>query len=397
VDLNVAYNINETEPNPNQKAPEDVKEIQPDDYVSPYLSLNGRVKNSDNHDVVVTIKKEEPVEEEKPVEEKENKIIIPNGKVAVEYTVKAGESLLKIADLFNVRVSEIRNWNNIPYTKNISVGQNLQVYVPENREEYYASLNQLSSTEKQSMLTKSPTVTKEKKEEWVYHRIRKGESLGRIAAKYGVSISSIKRWNNLKSNKILYGQTLKISTGKKYTYNSNNSGNTTSNAKKFRYKIKKGDSIGEIAEMFGVRASQIRKWNGMRGSKIIAGKYLTIYTNEDPMPTYGDNTNKTSATLNYYRVQKGDALIRIAKQFGVTVSQIREWNNLSGNKIKIGQKLKIYSNSSPHDVKAKYHVIQRGESLWTIAKKYKTSVKKLKILNKLTSNKIKIGKKLRVR
>ena len=60
-----------------------------------------------------------------------NSAIVPEGLVPVHYKVKKKDSLLGIADLFNSRVIDIRNWNNIPYTKSAAVGQDLTIYVPQ--------------------------------------------------------------------------------------------------------------------------------------------------------------------------------------------------------------------------------------------------------------------------
>ena len=90
--------------------------------------------------------------------------------------------------MFDVRVSDLRNWNNLPYTSVIVVGQELNIYVPSEKKEYYASLNELDRSEKTQKLYN------ESGGEWIEHRIRRGESLSVIAMKYGASISQIKKW-----------------------------------------------------------------------------------------------------------------------------------------------------------------------------------------------------------
>jgi len=117
-----------------------------------------------------------------------------------------------------------------------------------------------------------------------------------------------------------------------------------------------------------------------------------------------------------YRVRSGDVLGKIAGQFHVRVSDIRRWNNLHGNMIRVGQRLNIWlkphfasnSNTSPKpnitskpktsivDGK-KYHIVRYGESLWSIARIYDNmTIDKLKKMNQLTTNKIKPGQKLLV-
>ncbi len=104
-------------------------------------------------------------------------------------------------------------------------------------------------------------------EEWIEHKIRNGESLGSIAHKYGTSVSKLKKWNGLRSNRIYKGKKLMIYTGS----NSNAVAQsnvtryaTSSETEKPRYKVRKGDTIGEIAEKYNVSTSNIRKWNKLK-------------------------------------------------------------------------------------------------------------------------------------
>jgi membrane-bound lytic murein transglycosylase D len=114
--------------------------------------------------------------------------------------------------LFSARVSDLRNWNNIPYTSSIRVGQKLTIYVPEDKQNYYASLDKSTEIEEKAPKNYSET----NKSSYVYHTISRGENLGLIATQYGVSIAAIKEWNNLNNNKIVAGKKLKIYTDESY-------------------------------------------------------------------------------------------------------------------------------------------------------------------------------------
>ena len=129
--------------------------------------------------------------------------------------------------------------------------------------------------------------------------------------------------------------------------NKNNSTITKNNL--YKYKVKRGDNLGEIAEKFGVTAQQIRKWNNISGNKIIAGNTLKIY-NSSTSSSYGDNTTKNSSNVNYYKIKPGDSIGGIAEKYGVNASEIRKWNNISGNKILAGSTLKIYSDANVNDI-----------------------------------------------
>lgn len=358
--------------------------IKSDEYVSPHLALNTTTNN----------KTWDRTADETEVKESDqvNKIV-PEGKVDISYTVKHGESLTRIADLFNVRVSEIRNWNNIPYTETIQVNQVLTLYVPEAKKEFYASLDKQSSSEKNSLIT-NETTTSSNSNTWTYHTIRSGESLSVIAAKYGVRVSDLMAWNNLSSTRINKGKTLKLKAGGRADNTSsyqNYSSNNTPNTKAFNYTIRPGDTISEIAERFGTSMYKIRQWNGLRSNRLIAGKTLKIYGVENSS-SLGDNTYKTSGTLNYYTIKSGDSISEVAEKFNVSTSSIRSWNNLRSNKIIAGKKLKIYSNVTPNDVGTGHlYKIKKGDSLIEIADQFNVTVDELRKWNRITGNSIKAG------
>ena len=237
---------------------------------------------------------------------------------------------------------------------------------------------------------------------WVYHRIRRGENLNSIASRYGVDVSSIKEWNNLYSNRIYAGRRLKIYTNKSASAYASDD-NSPEKATRFRYRIRRGETISELAERFSVSIAQIRRWNHLNSNQLIAGKTLTIFTNEHTS-SLGDNTAKTSANVNYYSVKKGDTIGEIAELYKVHTYEIRRWNNLSGNTIYAGKTLKIYSNADVNDLpenvsnKSDYvHIVETGETLYSLAQKYETTVQRLKYINNLNSNKIVAGQKLKIK
>ncbi len=387
------------------------------EYVSPYLNLNktpdtpenneeGFATVSDNDSGSTVPLSDELViaensDDNTPDEEQSDdtsETIIPEGKVAVDYHVKKNDSLLGIADLFNSRVSDIRNWNNIPYTQTINVGQKLVIYVPEDKKEFYSSIDTQTAIEK----TVAKNIAKRNNTTYVYHRIRRGETLSTIAERYHVYASSIRRWNNLRSNRIYAGKKLKIFTHRYTNYESADENvASTSSSDVYRYKIKRGDTIGELSEKFGVSTNQIRKWNNIDGNTLIAGKTLKIYGGSDAS-SLGDNTTKTSANVNYYKVKKGDTIGEIAELFKVSSSSIRRWNNLRSNRIYTGQSLKVLSDNGINDLPeanndgSGIHTVRSGESLYSIAHDYRMSVSDIKDLNNLDGNKIMPGQTLKV-
>lgn len=389
-------------------------------YVSPYASLNkdntisseillaenneiNDVENSERLDNDLIAINEELTSKKEVVSD----VLVPPNLVPVYYHVKRNDSLLGIADLFHARVSDLRNWNDIPYTSTIKVGQKLTIYVMEDKKDFYASLDNQTALEKsivQNNVNKSSSSL-------INHRIRRGENLGLIASRYGVSVRELREWNNISGNKILAGKNLKIYTDggpKSTTAELTN----TNNSNLYRYKIKRGDTISEIAERFGVSVAMLRKWNNINGNNIVAGKTLKIYSSTSTN-TLGDITTKNTANANYHIVKPGETISQIAEKYKVKIADIRTWNNLSGDKILAGSTLKVFSNAGIHDLpvnnstvetkkndnvrsNAQLHTVQRGESLYSISKKYNIPVAKLKQLNELKDNKIIIGQRLRV-
>lgn len=329
--------------------------------------------------------------------------IIPEGKSSVKYLVKSKDNLVDIADLFNVRVSDLRNWNNLPYTSRLKVGQEITVYVPDEKIEYYSKINEMSNAEKSQILFANSGDT------WVEHRIRNGESLSSIATKYGVSVSQIKEWNNLTSNKIYMGRKLVIYSGDARNVPASYSSSGSVASKTTKYTVRKGDSISEIAQKFNVTIAQLKKWNNLKSNVIIAGKLLTVHGKE-PVQSLGDNTKRASGNSVNYTIKPGDSLSLIATLYNVSIAEIKSWNNLSGNKLVAGKSLILYSDTKPDNTLSEntskpkteitntaagsVHTVQKGETLGHISMKYNVPVDDLKEWNKLNNSNIKVGQQL---
>ncbi|QLE01075.1 LysM peptidoglycan-binding domain-containing protein [Galbibacter sp. BG1] len=108
-----------------------------------------------------------------------------------------------------------------------------------------------------------------------------------------------------------------------------------------KYRVKSGDVLGTIAEKHGVRVSEIKRWNGLRNNNIRIGQRLTIFPQK---PVTSTSTKSPTASNNNaskeYVVRSGDSLWSIAKKFpGISIQNIQEWNDISGNKLTPGTKL----------------------------------------------------------
>lgn len=110
---------------------------------------------------------------------------------------------------------------------------------------------------------------------------------------------------------------------------------------KIRYRVKSGDYLGKIARRYGVRVSQIKRWNGLRNNNLRIGQRLTIYPRNVPSQKQKPSkTSKDTKGRTTYKVKDGDSLWSIAQKFsGVSVQNLKDWNDISGNKLKIGMTL----------------------------------------------------------
>lgn len=103
------------------------------------------------------------------------------------------------------------------------------------------------------------------------------------------------------------------------------------------HKIRRGESIGVIADKYHTSIANLKRWNGLRGNTIQAGKTLKIYANGYT----GGSVSRNSSKSGVYTVRSGDSLYSIAKKYpGVSADDLKKWNGISGNSIKPGMKLK---------------------------------------------------------
>ncbi|MFD0863165.1 LysM peptidoglycan-binding domain-containing protein [Sungkyunkwania multivorans] len=118
---------------------------------------------------------------------------------------------------------------------------------------------------------------------------------------------------------------------------------------KIRYRVRSGDYLGKIANKYGVRVSQIKKWNGLRSNNLSVGQRLTIYPKRIPAIASKTKTSisatkkkKTVVAGKTYTVKAGDSLWSISQKFpGISVENLKDWNDISSNNLKPGMKLVV--------------------------------------------------------
>jgi len=171
--------------------------------------------------------------------------------------------------------------------------------------------------------------------------------------------------------------------------------------------VRSGENLGLIARKYRTSVSKIKSWNGMKSSRIYPGQKLIVYSPGSSKSTSSTKSSKSYAKSSngYHTVRSGENLGLIAKKYGISVSKLKSWNGLSNNMIKPGQKLKVSEKKAvakqekieplPNDGNYVYHTIKKGDTLWDLAKKYNSSVNKIKSWNSITNSyRLKPGNKL---
>jgi len=368
--------------------------------------------------------------------------------------VKNAITFKQISDLLDVPIAELQFLNPsykrevVPYI----TGENHYLRLPVNKvavftsneDKIYAFINYESSIREkpyESILAsgdsndsdRDTTISRVK-----YHKVRRGDSLSEISDRYGVTMAELKKWNHLRNNKAPMGRKLKI-----YTFDSVASNNKTSKqdtvsvkestaiasntSKTFKeekvvsykdvvkyHKVKKGDNLGEISDKYGVSVAAVKKWNHIKGNNIAVGKSLKIIKNERVVTTIkkevkdDKNVIETSIASNdsekssdFYVVEKGDNLFSISKKFNVSIEDLKKWNKIDDLNVEQGSKLTLAENDNTEtdiankaEVKIIEHVVDKGETIAIIAKKYDVSVSDIKYWNNLEDSNILLGTKL---
>lgn len=208
------------------------------------------------------------------------------------------------------------------------------------------------------------------------YQVQKNDNLYQIAKKFNTTVDRLKTLNNLTGDELQVGQVL-IVTPDIPTKDFPTFG--------IRYIVEEDDDLYDIASRFNTTVSRLKQINNLSSNDLYPGQTLII----EPF------NNQDEGTITYI-VRFGDTLEDVANKYNVDVSEIKALNNLESNNLTIGQVLVIpsfYSSEISQDNYITY-IVQSGDSLYRIAKKFDMTVDELKMLNNLDSNLLKIGQKL---
>lgn len=305
--------------------------------------------------------------------------------------VKSQMSFKQIADLLDMPQSQIQllnpsyKLNVIPFYQNeehyLRLPKDKIATFVSNEDKIYAYVKHQSEFKglpKQLALKISPKAKaklEKSAEDIQFYKVRKGDNLGTIADKYDVSILDLKKWNNLKTNSIALGKTLKIKSNDSIVKSPKElkaplidkkaaeeaiavtDSKEKTVAPSQEYTVASGDNLGSIAKKFGTTIADLKELNNLTSNNIGLGKTLIVSKNA---PVVEETTTETTAIASNsidsfkkkgvsakklgedYYVKKGDSLYSISKKYpGVTISDIKKWNGIKDDDLKPGMKLKI--------------------------------------------------------
>ncbi len=256
-----------------------------------------------------------------------------------------------------------------------------------------------------------------------YYRVKRGDNLSTIAQKYDVAVDDLKKWNNIRGNKVAYGKNLKIN-GVEADQKSTAVAKVEIDKKGIQkdslatptnsiYVVQKGDNLSNIAKKFNVTVAELQDWNKLTTKSISLGASLQVVKKPIHNEVIAEPVERKDIA---YSVQKGDNLGSIAKKFGASVEELKQWNNLTSNAIAIGNSLIVAKNEIVIDTnkvtiasfkkkeqypntasKESEYYVKKGDSLYSISKKYPgVTISDLKKWNNITGEELKPGMKLKI-
>lgn len=293
----------------------------------------------------------------------------------VTYRVRSGDTISGIARRWHITSRSIITANRLRSDR-LRIGQRLILTVPN--------------------VERSPIIepTSAPKGKHVIYTVKSGDTLGRIASRYGVSTASLRMTNRIRGNMIRPGQRLRIpGTG------------GSEAADTVIHTVSSGETLSSIANRYGVTVTRLKRSNRLTSNTLHIGDKLEIPAREQPRAS---SSGVRAPQSKIHVVRSGETLSEIAESYGIGLSKVRAANGLRSNNLRVGQRLVIPATaknldgavanaskaSSSND--ARMHTVRAGDTLSAIARRYGTSVAKLKAVNNLKNNNLRIGERLRL-
>ena len=215
--------------------------------------------------------------------------------------------------------------------------------------------------------------------DYLVYTVKSGDSLWKIASKFNTTVETLRKVNNLTTDLLILNQQLLIPKGEDIDIN------IDKNDEGIIYTVKAGDSLYKIANIYGVSVDAIKSANNLTNDFLSIGQELLIPVVDTEV---NENTESDKGGISYV-VVSGDNLYSIANKYGVTVDDIKKYNNLTSNVLQIGQVILI-----PGTEQFVTYKVKSGDTLYSIANKYGVSVNELKNINNLDGSFLSIGQEL---
>lgn len=205
--------------------------------------------------------------------------------------------------------------------------------------------------------------------------VERGDNLYEIAQRFNTTVKDLKEINNLTKDLINPGDILIVDQ----IYKPENIAYFN------RYKVKENDTVYSIAFSHNMNTNELMEINSLLNDSINEGDILFVYDTDNPVD---ENV--------YYTVKSSDNLYEIANQFHVSVDDLINLNNLTTDKLQVGDALIVLNKEVINKIKenAELYYVLPGDSLYSIARKRGTTVEVLKAVNNLTSDQLSIGQSL---
>lgn len=181
-------------------------------------------------------------------------------------------------------------------------------------------------------------------------RVQKGDTLGRIAATYRVSLKDLMSMNpRVNPRRMRVGQVVHVPPNRRARALASSRSKSQHRVKvrsyaarkpgtrKIVHIVKKGDTLWDIAQSYGINHNDIRRWNGRRSSRLNLGQKLVLYVAQ----AKAEAKIEPSAKTLVYVVRRGDNLWDISRRFKTTPAKLRRWNNMRSNRITPGDRLTV--------------------------------------------------------
>lgn len=228
---------------------------------------------------------------------------------STNHQVKAGDTLFKIGEKYNVTIQQLKDWNNLTGS-NLSIGQSLVI--------------KKESGQEQGGIT---------------HTIEPKETLFSISKKYNVTIDEIKSWNNLQGQSLAIGSILQIFPDQSQPttpINQSESGGSY-------YTVKSGDSLFRIAQIHNMSVSQLKKINDLSSNNISVGQRLAVQATDRP-PSLATTGVESSAQGKFirYEIKKSQSRAELLKTFQMDEAEFLALNpGLDASSFQRGDKVNI--------------------------------------------------------